>query len=120
MWGKGFVSAVGCGMPAIAFAVTVKCFLDLKGAGWAPLFKADLSDAKTKPGVWTVEADGVITASADEAIWTAGKFGDFILDLEFKTADGSNSGVADIDDDDDEENEESSEGEDSLRAMQEL
>ena len=34
--------------------------------------------------------------------------------------DGSNSGVADIDDDDDEENEESSEGEDSLRAMQEL
>jgi NADH-quinone oxidoreductase subunit L len=35
--GKGFVSAVGCGMPAIAFAVTVKCFLDLKGAGWAPL-----------------------------------------------------------------------------------
>ena len=35
--GKGFVTAVGCGMPAIAFAVTVKCFLDLKGGGWAPL-----------------------------------------------------------------------------------
>ncbi len=35
--GKGFVTAVGCGMPAIAFAVTIKCFLDLKGGGWAPL-----------------------------------------------------------------------------------
>jgi NADH-quinone oxidoreductase subunit L len=35
--GKGFVSAVACGMPAIAFAVTIKCFLDLKGGGWAPL-----------------------------------------------------------------------------------
>jgi len=35
--GKGFVSAVGCGMPAIAFAVTVKCFLDLKAGGWSPI-----------------------------------------------------------------------------------
>ena len=35
--GKGFVTAVGCGLPAIAFAVTVKCFLDLRGGGWAPL-----------------------------------------------------------------------------------
>ena len=29
--GKGFVSAVGCGLPAIAFAAAIKCFLDLKG-----------------------------------------------------------------------------------------
>ena len=35
--GKGFVSAVACGMPAIAFAVTIKCFLDLKAGGWTPL-----------------------------------------------------------------------------------
>ena len=35
--GKGFVSAVACGMPAIAFAVTIKCFLDLKAGGWVPL-----------------------------------------------------------------------------------
>jgi NADH-quinone oxidoreductase subunit L len=35
--GKGFVNAVGCGMPAIAFAVTIKCFLDLQGGGWAPI-----------------------------------------------------------------------------------
>ena len=35
--GKSFVSAVGCGLPAIAFAAAVKCLLDLKGGGWAPL-----------------------------------------------------------------------------------
>ncbi len=35
--GKRFVSVVGCGLPAIAFAVTVKCFLDLQAGGWAPL-----------------------------------------------------------------------------------
>jgi NADH-quinone oxidoreductase subunit L len=35
--GKGFVNAVGCGMPAIAFAVTIKCFLGLQGGGWAPI-----------------------------------------------------------------------------------
>ena len=35
--GKGFVTAVGCGMPAIAFAAAIKCFLDLKGGGWAPI-----------------------------------------------------------------------------------
>ncbi|MBK6981964.1 MAG: NADH-quinone oxidoreductase subunit L [Betaproteobacteria bacterium] len=35
--GKRFVSVVGCGLPAIAFAVTVKCFLDLRAGGWAPI-----------------------------------------------------------------------------------
>jgi NADH-quinone oxidoreductase subunit L len=34
--GKTFVSVVGCGLPAIAFAVTLKVVLDVKGAGWAP------------------------------------------------------------------------------------
>ncbi len=35
--GKGFVTAVGCGLPAIAFAVTVKTVLALHGANWAPI-----------------------------------------------------------------------------------
>ncbi len=35
--GKGFVSAVGCGLPVAAFLVTLKCVLDLKGGGWVPL-----------------------------------------------------------------------------------
>jgi NADH-quinone oxidoreductase subunit L len=35
--GTRFVSAIGCGLPMVAFAVTVKCFLDLHAAGGAPL-----------------------------------------------------------------------------------
>jgi NADH-quinone oxidoreductase subunit L len=35
--GAWFVSAVGCGLPILAFAVTVKCFLDLQTGGGAPL-----------------------------------------------------------------------------------
>ncbi|MFO1492940.1 MAG: DUF1080 domain-containing protein [Kiritimatiellia bacterium] len=66
---------------------------DTTGAGWVPLFTADLSNAQTQPGVWTVGADGVITASKDEALWTQAKYKDFILDLEFKNAPDTNSGV---------------------------
>ncbi len=61
-------------------------------SGWADLFKADLSNANKPVGVWTF-ADGVLTASKDEAIWTKKDYDNFVLDLEFKTADGTNSGV---------------------------
>lgn len=61
-------------------------------AKWENLFKADLSNADSKKGVWTFD-QGVLTASEDEAIWSAREYVRFILDLEFKTADGTNSGV---------------------------
>jgi len=61
-------------------------------SGWENLFAADLSNTEAKEGVWTVE-DGVLTASEDEAIWTKKDYEDFILDLEFKTAPETNSGV---------------------------
>jgi len=35
--GARFVSAIGCGLPILAFLVTVKCFLDLQAGGGAPL-----------------------------------------------------------------------------------
>ncbi len=60
--------------------------------GWADLFLPDLSNAEFPAGVWTV-ADGVLTASEDQAIWTKKDYGNFVLDLEFKTAPGTNSGV---------------------------
>lgn len=59
---------------------------------WTPLFAADLSNASYPAGVWTFE-DGVLTASKDECIWTKAEYDDFVLDLEFKTASGTNSGV---------------------------
>ena len=35
--GTRFVSAIGCGLPIVAFFVTVKCFLDLQAGSGAPL-----------------------------------------------------------------------------------
>jgi len=61
-------------------------------SGWANLFATDLSDAEFPAGVWTV-ADGVLTASEDQAIWTVRDYENFIVDLEFRTAPGTNSGV---------------------------
>jgi len=62
------------------------------GKGWKDLFKSDLSNAGFPQGVWS-ETDGVITATKDEALWSDKKYNDFVLDLEFKNADGTNSGV---------------------------
>jgi hypothetical protein len=62
------------------------------GPGWTPLFAADLSDADKPAGVWSI-ANGEFTANADQSIWTKGDYENFTLDLEFKTADGTNSGV---------------------------
>jgi Domain of Unknown Function (DUF1080) len=61
-------------------------------AGWADLFQPDLSNAEFPAGVWTF-VDGVLTASEDQAIWTNQDYRNFVLDLEFKTAAGTNSGV---------------------------
>ena len=63
-----------------------------KKAGWKPLFKPDLSDATYPKGVWSV-TDGVLTATEDQCIWTKKQYEDFTIDLEFKTASGTNSGV---------------------------
>jgi len=63
-----------------------------KDAGFTELFKPDLSNAIAPKGVWTFE-DGILTASKDKNIWTKKMFDDFVLELEFKTADGTNSGV---------------------------
>jgi hypothetical protein len=65
---------------------------DIHAAGWKDLFNPDLSNAVFPKGVWTV-SDGVITASKDEALWSQGSYDNFVLDLDFKNADGTNSGV---------------------------
>ena len=65
---------------------------DTSGPGWADLFAPDLSNALFPEGVWIVE-DGLLTASEDEVIWTSKVYDDFVLDLEFRNAPGTNSGV---------------------------
>ncbi len=61
-------------------------------SNWDDLFAPDLSNATFPKDVWSVD-DGVLTASKDECIWTKKIYDNFVLDLEFKTADGTNSGV---------------------------
>jgi len=61
-------------------------------AGWEDLFAPDLSNAFKPKDVWSV-ANGELTASEDKAIWSKKDYENFVLDLEFKTADGTNSGV---------------------------
>ena len=62
------------------------------GEGWVKLFNDDLSNAIFPKDIWT-STDGILTASADEAIWSEKTYDNIILDLEFKTAEGTNSGV---------------------------
>ncbi len=65
----------------------------LDADGWARLFNGkDLTGWIAKPGSWTV-ADGVLTRKGGGEIWSEQTFGDFILDLEFKLAPKTNSGV---------------------------
>ncbi|MEQ9443439.1 MAG: DUF1080 domain-containing protein [Cyclobacteriaceae bacterium] len=65
---------------------------DTSTPGWTSLFNEDLSDARFPEGVWSYE-NGELTATEDQAIWTEEVYNNFILDLEFKTAEGTNSGV---------------------------
>jgi hypothetical protein len=60
--------------------------------GWDELFGKDLSEADFDPEVWKLEA-GTLTATRDKMIWTKDSYDEYILDLEFKTASGTNSGV---------------------------
>jgi len=61
-------------------------------SGWENLLAPDLSNATYPKGVWSV-TDGVLTATEDRCIWTNKQYENFTVDLEFKNASGTNSGV---------------------------
>jgi len=64
-----------------------------------PLFARDLSNADLQPGAWAFNAEGVLAptraagAKAHGDLWTKESYGDFVVSLEFRTAENSNSGV---------------------------
>ena len=60
--------------------------------GWQNLFATDFSDAMLKPGEWVFE-NGTLVAKDHNTIWTKKSYTNFVLDLEFKVAKESNSGV---------------------------
>jgi len=60
--------------------------------GWKELIAPDLSNVEMHEGGWEMK-DGVLVAKNHYTIWTKESYGNFILDLEFKVAHESNSGV---------------------------
>jgi hypothetical protein len=88
---RAFTSAL------LGFALTLSASLQASDkahpdtTGWKDLVKADLSD--TNGGEhWKVE-NGVLVAKDHDTLWTKESYGNFVLDLEFKVAKESNSGV---------------------------
>ena len=65
---------------------------DTSSEGWQDLFNEDLSNTIKPENVWSFE-DGILTASEDINIWSTKVYDNFVIDLEFKTAEGTNSGV---------------------------
>jgi len=76
----------------IVFFTVFSSIAQEQNGDWQSLFTDDLSNAVYPAGVWSVK-DGVITATEDQCIWTQKDYDNFILELEFKTAKGTNSGV---------------------------
>jgi len=60
--------------------------------GWENLIAPDLSNVDMPAGSWEMK-DGVLVAKTHDTIWTQKSYSNFILDLEFKVAKESNSGV---------------------------
>lgn len=78
--------------PVLVVACVVAAPLSSSAAeGWKDLFRADLSNAIG--GEHWHMADGVLVAEHHNTIWTKESYGDFVLDLDFKVAKESNSGV---------------------------
>lgn len=65
---------------------------DISEPGWVDLFAPDLANAIHTDSIWSF-TEGVLTATEDQAIWSEAEYDNFVLDLEFKTAPGTNSGV---------------------------
>jgi len=64
----------------------------LNPTGWKPVFEPDLSNADLNEGGWVFE-NGELICKLNGDLWTKESYGDFILDFEFKLADGTNSGI---------------------------
>ncbi len=84
-------------MPEIAQCVAFfrKTAAELGDATAKDVFQKDLSNAVMEPGSWAFDAEGVLapTPSGHGDIWTKERYGNFVLELDFKVPDKGNSGV---------------------------
>jgi len=72
-----------------------KTAAELSTAPVKDVFQKDLTNAVMPPNGWAFDADGVLTPapSGHGDIWTKDRYGNFILELDFKVPDKGNSGV---------------------------
>ena len=84
-------------MPEISQCVAFfrKNAAELSGIKYQDLFKKNLSNATMEPGSWAFNSDGVLasTPGGHGDIWTKERYGNYILDLDFKVPPKGNSGV---------------------------
>ena len=73
------------GMAAAAFCAVCGA-ADLQPMKWA-------DNSFAKGSVWTKDADGVMTASKDAALWSAAEYENFTLEFDYKLDPAANSGV---------------------------
>ena len=64
----------------------------LAQGGYKPLLEQDMSNAIMSEDGWVFE-NGVLITRGEGDIWTKERYGDFVLDLEFKCEPETNSGV---------------------------
>ena len=81
------------GQEAPALDAALQQLLANREQGLAPLFAPDFSNAIVNPGSWVFEEDGVLVPRGGGEIWSQEPYGDFLIDLEFKCVDDTNSGV---------------------------
>ncbi|HSW00460.1 MAG TPA: family 16 glycoside hydrolase [Sedimentisphaerales bacterium] len=72
-----------------------KTAAELDNRPYRDVFKRDLSNANMPPKGWAFGADGVLAPgdSGHGDIWTKERYGNFILELDYKVPDKGNSGV---------------------------
>lgn len=63
-----------------------------KNAQWKPLFGEGYGEATFEEGSWEIK-DGMLVALEDKVIWAPGEYENFILELEFRNEEGTNSGI---------------------------
>jgi len=84
-------------MPEISKCVAFfrKTAAELSNVRYRRLFRRNLSNTIMEPDSWAFDADGVLapTPSGHGTIWTKQRYGNFILELDFKVPEGGNSGV---------------------------
>jgi len=84
-------------MPEIAGCVAFfrKVAAELSDVEYKDVFKKNLSNAVMRPNSWAFDADGVLspTPGGHGDIWTKERYGNFILELDFKVPERGNSGV---------------------------